>query len=243
MLTTLNKSRNQGHQGIGIPVQNLQQLFCHLKIHALFLVHFHHFQAYYCNNVIHKSQTVLLTLVNNEYQLIFPAQLNISKERSRKTYRQLYEEYLVKCNSNTPVINFLVLYAFFILTFSLSTAFDRRIRMRTCIPHSIIFDSIGVTLRIIYNFNGISQSFIFAIFEQNIRGLQISMNNSGVMQINDSLYQLFSDVYLMADAECLSEEVDILLQRRVILFHEKVLQIVSFILAIVLNQIFFIFYC
>ena len=67
------------------------------------------------------------------------------------------------------------------------------------------------------------------------------MDNSRLMQMNDSFNKLFGYVNFILHFQRISIKIDILLQRMLVLIHQNILHIFYVVLAVILNQMFFVF--
>ena len=106
----------------------------------------------------------------------------------------------------------------------------------------VVFDLGGVALAEIDDFDVVDLTFFpEGILDEDVGRLEIPVDNSRLVQMNDSFNKLLGDVNFILHFQRITVKVDISLQRMLVLIHENILHIFDVVLAVVLNEMFFIF--
>ena len=161
----------------------------------------------------------------------------------------LPEEYLMEVYSYAPVVYFLVLYAGF-RVFNVGSSFEAALKRGIGVRASVVvlvvvFELGGVALAEIDDFDVINLTFFTffpeGILDEDVGRLEIPVDNSRLVQMNDSFNKLLGDVNFILHFQRISIKIDILLQRMLVLIHQNILHIFYVVLAVILNQMFFVF--
>ena len=140
-----------------------------------------------------------MSLVDDEEKLGFPVCDDIGLEGSGVGKRYLSEEYLVEVYSYAPVVYFFVLYACF-RVFDVVSSFEATLQRGVGVRASIVvlvvvFEFGGVALAEIDDFDVVNLTFFSeGILDEDVGRFKIPVDNSRLVQINDSFNKLLGDV-------------------------------------------------